>query len=306
MRGPLTRETGGPLATGSRTVAGGRPGRPPVASPSVTDLLLSVDGGQVAGADHLRIEARTRNGETWLAGPDPLDAPLSGTAGERFAALLAALVDRAGADGATAVHWESEAAEAEVDALAARTGLDQRRDILRLERALPLAPAEAGPTPAVAVRPLRPGTADETAWVATNNRSFAGHPDQGRESVASLHRAMAEPWFDAAGLLLLDGDPPVDAGGRLDGFCWVKTHPATAEGPAAGEIYVIGVDPDAGGRGLGRALVVAGLDHMAAHGLTRALLYVDADNAPARRLYDRLGFTVASTRRVRSRQLSTA
>lgn len=273
--------------------------------PSVTDLLLSVDGGRVVGADHLRIEARTRNGETWLAGPDPLDAPLDGEASARFSDLLAALVARAETDGATAVHWESEGDETTVDAVATRAGLDERRDIHRLERALPLPPAQAGPTPAVAVRPLRPGTADEAAWVATNNRSFAGHPDQGQESIASLHRAMAEPWFDAEGLLLLDGDPPVDAGGRLDGFCWVKVHPATADGPAAGEIYVIGVDPDAGGRGLGRALVVAGLDHMTAHGLTRALLYVDADNAPARRLYDRLGFTVVSTRRVRSRQLPT-
>jgi mycothiol synthase len=112
---------------------------------------------------------------------------------------------------------------------------------------------------------------------------------------------MAAPWFDATGFLLLDGDPPVDAGGRLDGFCWTKVHPASATGSAAGEIYVIGVDPDAGGRGLGRALVRAGLDHLAGRGLGRALLYVDADNQPARRLYDRLGFTTAGTRRVRSR-----
>ncbi|QYG95569.1 mycothiol synthase [Iamia sp. SCSIO 61187] len=242
---------------------------------------------------------RTRNGEAWVAGPDPLDAPLGGGDGERFAALLAALVERAESSGATAVHWESDGDEDQVEAVAARVDLVERRDILRLERPLPL-PADPT-TPTLPVRALRPGTADEAAWVATNNRAFAGHPDQGHETLASLHRAMAEPWFDATGFLLLDGDPPVDAGGRLDGFCWTKVHPASADGPAAGEIYVIGVDPDAGGRGLGRALVRAGLDHLAGRGLGHALLYVDADNEPARRLYDRLGFTTARTRRVRSR-----
>ena len=265
----------------------------------MTDLLLATDRGQVSGSDDLRVTVRSRNGETWLTGPDPLDAELTGERATAFADLLTALADRAAAEGATAVHWESDGPEEAVDAVAARAGLDERRDILRLERALPLAPADAD-APVVAVRPLRPGTADEAAWVATNNRAFAGHPDQGGETLASLHLAMAEPWFAADGVLLLDGDPPVDAGGGLAGFCWVKVHPATATDPAAGEIYVIGVDPDAGGHGLGRALVTAGLDHMAARGLTRALLYVDADNTPARRLYDRLGFTTARTRRVRS------
>jgi len=266
----------------------------------VTALELTDDGGRVVGADALHVAVRTRGGEAWLTGPEPLDAPVDGAAGTALAALLVALAERAEAAGATAVHWESEGEEAAVDAVAAGAGLDERRDILRLERDLPLPPDPD--VPQVPVRPLRPGTGDEAAWVATNNRAFAGHPDQGRESVETLRRAMEEPWFDAEGLLLLDGDPPVDAGGRLDGFCWVKVHPALDGTPAAGEIYVIGVDPDAGGRGLGRALVTAGLDHMAAQGLTRALLFVDADNAAARRLYDRLGFVLARTRRVRSRR----
>ena len=265
----------------------------------MTDLRLDDDGGEVLGSPPLRATVRTRNGEAWVTGPDPLDAPLTGVEGERFAALVTALAGRAEAAGATAVHWESEGAEDEVDAVAARADLVERRDILRLERPLPL-PADPAP-PTVPVRALRPGTADEAAWVATNNRAFAGHPDQGHESLATLQRAMAEPWFDAAGFLLLDGDPPVDAGGRLVGVCMTMGRPAAADGPAGGALFVSGVDPDAGGRGLGRALVRAGLDHLAGRGLGRALLYVDADNEPARRLYDRLGFTTARTRRVRSR-----
>ena len=85
--------------------------------------------------------------------------------------------------------------------------------------------------------------------------------------------------------------------GVLAGFHWTKIH--ADEG--LGEVYVVGVAPDAQGSGLGKALTTTGLAHLAAQGLPTAMLYVDADNEAARRLYDRLGFTTTRTRRVRSR-----
>ena len=60
---------------------------------------------------------------------------------------------------------------------------------------------------------------------------------------------------------------------RLLGFHWTKRHSATL-----GEVYVVGIDPDAQGRGLGQTLVDRGLRHLARRGLDDVLLYVEADN----------------------------
>ena len=102
-------------------------------------------------------------------------------------------------------------------------------------------------------------------------------------TLADLREREAEPWFDPAGLLLA-----VDADGTLLGFHWTKQHDADT-----GEVYVVGIAPDAQGRGLGRVLTLAGLHHLASRGVVEVILYVEEDNLPARRLYEGLGFTHA-------------
>lgn len=63
----------------------------------------------------------------------------------------------------------------------------------------------------------------------------------------------------------------------------------------AGEVYVVGIDPSAQGRGLGRALTLAGLRHLEGQGVDEVILYVESDNLPARKVYDSLGFTHAES-----------
>src|SRR5204863_5395344 len=141
----------------------------------------------------------------------------------------------------------------------------------------------AASAPPLETRPFRVGV-DEARWLEVNNRAFEGHPEQGDWDEATLKHREGEAWFDPEGFLLHERD------GRLVGFCWTKVH--ADHDPPLGEIYVVAVDPDFAGQGLGRALVLAGLDHLAAKGLTVGMLYVDAGNTPARRLYDDLGFTI--------------
>ena len=57
---------------------------------------------------------------------------------------------------------------------------------------------------------------------------------------------------------------PTRATGFCSGFHWTKRH-----SPELGEVYVVGIDPAAQGRGLGRVLTAAGLAHLASGGRRR-------------------------------------
>ncbi len=197
-------------------------------------------------------------------------------------ALVGATLDHLAAVGGGMVRlWVPQAGQAD-DALATGHRFDRERDLLQMRCPLPLANAGDGaPGPSLVTRPFRPGL-DERAWLATNNRAFASHPEQGHWDLDTLVEREKEEWFDPEGFLVLEAE------GRMAGSCWTKVHAHSH--PPMGEIYVIGVDPDFHGRGWGRALTRAGLDWLAARGLSVGMLYVDADNRAAVSLYRSLGF----------------
>jgi len=167
-------------------------------------------------------------------------------------------------------------------ALARTAGFERFRALWQMRRSLG-EPLDAPALPAGrALRTFVPGQ-DEDEWLKLNGRAFAKHPEQGGWTRHDLDLREREPWFDPAGFFIAERD------GRMTGFHWTKVH-----NPTLGEVYVVGVDPDEQGSGLGRALTLAGLRHLRDLGVDRAMLYVDEDNVPAIRMYERLGFTRAT------------
>jgi mycothiol synthase len=204
-------------------------------------------------------------------------------------ALVAAALDdhRAHGGGPVELLVLGADADADWDQVAAELGLRRGRELWQLRAPLP-APAPHWP-PGVQVRPFDPAT-DEEEWVAVNNRAFAVDPDQGGWTTETLHQREREPWFDPAGFLLAFEEQ------GLAGFCWTRPHPPAPplEPQALGEIYVIGVDPDRQGTGLGRALVLAGLQDLHdRRGADVGMLFVDASNEAAVALYRSIGFSLA-------------
>lgn len=197
--------------------------------------------------------------------------------------LQAAIAEVAG-NGGGHVHWWVFEPTITHRQVAAEVGLQPGRMLHQMRRSLPLSRADAAL--ALSVRSFRPGQ-DEQAWLALNNRAFAHHPEQGGWDLATLSSRMAQPWFDPEGFIVHDID------GRMAGFCWTKVDRDID--PNLGEIYVIAVDPDFHGRGLGKSMVVSGLINMSEHGITTAMLYVDASNDAAMTMYESLGFRVHRT-----------
>jgi mycothiol synthase len=195
--------------------------------------------------------------------------------------LSAALVEIAKAGGGHVHMWVGRP-RAEHDQMAAAAGLQRGRELLQLRLNRGAYSSRLYPSQ-LAVRPFCPGR-DEAAWLEVNNRAFDWHPEQGGWTAETLTRREKEPWFNPADMLLYE------TGDRLAGFCWTKVDPA--EGAGMGEIYVLAVDPDFQGTGLGRSLVLAGLHHLFSYGLDTVMLYVDSTNKIALALYDDLGFEI--------------
>ncbi|KRE26531.1 mycothiol synthase [Mycobacterium sp. Soil538] len=173
-------------------------------------------------------------------------------------------------------------------AAAAALGLVVVRELLQMRRPL----AGLPPTPPVAGVHIRTytGPGDDADLLRVNNAAFAWHPEQGGWTDAEIAERRAEPWFDPAGLFLAHDEHT----GELLGFHWTKTH-----SDILGEVYVVGVDPAAQGRGVGAALTLTGLHHLAARlsadGRDAAvMLYVESDNTAAVKTYRRLGFEVVN------------
>jgi mycothiol synthase len=236
-----------------------------------TRHLLAVDGAEVLGYLNLTEE------------PAMAELVVHPDARRRGIGSAMARIGLAeGGDGARIwAHGNLEPARATAAAL----GLVAVRELLQMRRPLTGLPPASVPD-GVRITTYS-GPADDAELLRVNNAAFAWHPEQSGWTETDIAERRGEPWFDPAGLFMAV-DEHTD---KLLGFHWTKVH-----NDDLGEVYVVGIDPAAQGRGLGATLTLAGLHHLA-HRLSGAaeptvMLYTEADNAAAVKTYERLGFTV--------------
>ena len=196
------------------------------------------------------------------------------------AAMGRAAIVKTGGNNRFWAHGTLEPARATASAL----GLVPVRELVQMRRSLRDIPDPVTPMPGVRVRTYA-GTGDDAELLRVNNAAFAEHPEQGGWTAADLAERRSEPWFDPEGLFLAFGDTETEEAGRLLGFHWTKVH---LDQPRLGEVYVLGVDPSAQGRGLGQLLTAVGIEWLARRlsgppaGSPRnrtVMLYVESDNS---------------------------
>jgi mycothiol synthase len=141
-------------------------------------------------------------------------------------------------------------------------------------------PAEPEPPPGVSLRPLRLPE-DGDALYAVSGAAFAANAD---------YRAESREQFGHEHLGAHDLDPALsrvaERANTLVGFALVRRWPDDVT-----YIDLLGVQPDAAGRGIGGTLLRAVFAAAARAGFARAQLGVASDNPNATRLYERVGMT---------------
>jgi ribosomal protein S18 acetylase RimI-like enzyme len=142
------------------------------------------------------------------------------------------------------------------------------------------------------IRPLRSedagalGAVHVRAW-QTAYRGLL--PDEYLANLKAAERAAQ--WAEA----LARGPRPrvarlgAEVDGRVVGFIAVGAA-AGDTASSTGEVYALNVDPGHWGRGIGRTLLDAGVDHLRESGFTEAILWVLPGNARARRFYEAAGW----------------
>ncbi|MEL4503753.1 mycothiol synthase [Luteococcus sp. H138] len=175
--------------------------------------------------------------------------------------------------------------------LADRIGAELTRELLIMERDLQAFPPSREPAPeSIVIRPFE--EADAQALVEVNEDAFVEHPEQAEMTLEDFWMRTGQGWFDPAGLLVATDDDS----GAFVGFHWTKTEHSDPSHPdeLVGEVYVIGVDPAYAGRGIGRALLSAGLAHLADKGVRRVRLYVEASSERVVKMYESAKFVVVT------------
>jgi len=138
-------------------------------------------------------------------------------------------------------------------------------------------------------RSLQPS--EEGRLSQLQNRSFTGSWGFNPNTIEEIIHRISLPNSSPDDIFLtFDSDKPV-------GYCWTRIEfwKNKAPGEGTGRIYMLGVDPDYRGEGLGRQLLLVGLSYLKSKGLRVGELTVDSENKIAGALYKSVGFKLRTS-----------
>jgi mycothiol synthase len=132
---------------------------------------------------------------------------------------------------------------------------------------------------------------DEATSRHLENDSFADEWEHAPTAEGEIEGFVRSPSFRADGVIYALKD------GQVVGECWnwIDDQAIAQTGKRQGDVWCLCVHPQHRHRGLGRALLLAGVQWLRQQGMTSAALYVDGANERARHLYEATGFVAIRT-----------
>lgn len=165
-----------------------------------------------------------------------------------------------------------------------RSGFRYVRRFLQMRLDLSELHGQETAQPARHYRHLKRG--EENQLTEIQNRSFADtweyNPNTVEEIIYRVNSSRSSP-EDV--VLTYEGDKAI-------GYCWTGITNETVESERKGQIFMLGVDPEYRGQGIGEGVLRAGLAHLKSKGFHVVELTVDDRNKAAYTLYRSIGFKV--------------
>jgi GNAT superfamily N-acetyltransferase len=128
------------------------------------------------------------------------------------------------------------------------------------------------------------GPSDRTAWGRMWTANYIHHgAAMGDDEVDELWRRILDPDHPVCALVSATANDR-----DLSGFAHYVLHPHTFSSRTVCYLEDLWVEPVARGAGVGRRLIEALIERGRARGWRRLYWHTEADNEPARRLYDRM------------------
>lgn len=125
---------------------------------------------------------------------------------------------------------------------------------------------------------------EEAMLTDIQNRSFTEHWGYNPNTVESITYRMNLSYHFPRDIILACED------GEVTGYCWTEVNEERQ-----GRIYMIGSDPEYRGQGIGKKLLLAGLNYLRSRGVRDVWLSVDSENKVACSLYKSIGFEEHTT-----------